>query len=144
MTFRDKLFGARLYVLAFAICLIAPAALLSITRPEFDGPRSMARLAINFATFVLLDTACLVAALGIKPRVVRWLAAMVLSAGVLRYGYMQLGMGRTWSEVLLFLVMSFPFFGGPLCVGIWLCFPRFHPGPHQPRPARVSPSRVER
>ena len=53
---------------------------------------------------------------------------MVLSAGVLRYGYMQLGMGRNWSEVLLFLVMLFPFFGGPLCVGIWLCFPHFHPG----------------
>jgi hypothetical protein len=135
VAFRDKLFGARLYVLAFAICLIAPAALLSITRPEFDGPRSTARLAINFATFVLLDTACLVAALGIKPRVVRWLAAMVLSAGVLRYGYMELGMGRNWSvEVLLFLVMSFPFFGGPLCVGIWLCFPRFHPRRNQPGP----------
>ena len=140
MAFRDKLFGARLYVLAFAICLIAPAALLSITRPEFDGPRSTARLAINFATFVLLDTACLVAALGIKPRVVRWLAAMVLSAGVLRYGYMELGTGRNWSEALLFVVMLFPFFGGPLCVGIWLCFPRFHPGSTR---ARVSASCVE-
>jgi len=119
---------------------IAPAALLSITRPDLDGPRSTARLAVNFATLALLDTACLVAALGIKPRVVRWLAAMVLSAGVLRYGYMQLGMGRNWSEVLLFLVMLFPFFGGPLCVGIWLCFPRFHPGRDQPGPECQRPA----
>lgn len=132
MTFTDTLFGARLYVLAFAICLIAPAALLSIARPESDGPRSTAHLAVNFATFVLLDTACLVAVLDIKPRVVRWLAAMVLSAGVLRYGYMELGAGRNWSEALLFLVMSFPFLGGPMCVGIWLCFPRFQPRPDQP------------
>ena len=71
------------------------------------------------------------AALGIKLRVVRWLAAMVLSAGALRYGYMGLGIGSNWSEALLFLVMSFPFQGGPMCVGIWLCFPRFQPRPDQ-------------
>ena len=102
----------------------------------------MARLAVKFATFVLLDTACLIAALGIKPRVVRWLAAMVLAAGVMRYGYISyLFFAWSWLEALGVIALTFPFQCGPLCAGIWLCFPRFHPGSTR---ARLSASCVER
>jgi hypothetical protein len=89
--------------------------------------------------WLVLGASCLVAALGIKLRVVRWLAAIVLSAAVLRYGYRSssLFVVMTWSESLFFIAMSFPFLFGPLCAGIWLCFPRFHPGHISRRPARV-------
>ena len=151
MTFRDNLLGARLYVFAFVICLVAPGALLTISMPRlaFFGhwPPSPTRFTATLMMWLVLGTSCLVAALGIESRLARWLAAMVLSAGVLWSGYRYLSylfVAPHWSEGLIFIGLSFPFLCGPLCVGIWLCFPRFHPGPHQPRPARVSPSRVER
>jgi hypothetical protein len=134
--FRDKLFWARLYVLAFVICLVAPAALITIVRPQLafsdQWPPSPTRFAARVIILLLLGASCLVAALGIEPRIVRWLASMVLSVELLRHGYMQLGAWTNWSEALFFLVMSFPFVGGPLSVGIWLCFPRFHSSPDQP------------
>lgn len=150
VTFRDKLFGARLYVLAFAICLVAPAVLLVVARPHIafsdHWPPSPTRVATTLIVWLVLGASCLVAALGIKSRVARWLAAFVLSVAVLRYGYRSLYLlaVMSLSESLFLIAMSFSFLVGPLCVGIWLCFPRFHPRSHQPRPGRVSPSCVER
>lgn len=133
VTFRDRLFGARLYVLAFAICLVAPAVLLMVARPHIafshHWPPSPTRVAATLIVWLVLGASCLVAALGIKPRVVRWLAAIVLSLAVLRYSYTSsyLLAVMNCSESLFLIAMSFPFLVGPLCVGIWLCFPRFHP-----------------
>ena len=125
MTFR----AARLYVLTFAICLVVPGALLTVAMPRLafsdHWPPSPALFAATLMMWLVVGASCLVAALGIRSRLARWLAAMVLSAGLLRYGYVLIHAGREWSEGLLFTALLFPFLGGPMCVGIWLCFPRF-------------------
>jgi hypothetical protein len=138
---QHSLLAARLYVLAFVICLVAPGALLTIVMPRLmfsnHWPPSPTLLAATLMMWLALGAACLIAALGITSRLVRWLAAMVLSVGVLRYGYVHLFAARDWSEALLFITMLFPFLGGPMCVGIWLCFRRF------PAQARLARNRSE-
>lgn len=127
---------ARLYVLAFAICLLIPAAILAIyywVHGHPSNPVSPIHNGVAVAMLMALVIACFMAGLGIRPRSARWSATLVLALGFLRYAYIYPRLGTTWAETFIFLGMSFPIFGGPYCVGIWLCFPKFHPGRRQDR-----------
>jgi hypothetical protein len=75
------------------------------------------------AVLVLLVAAsALVAAMGVQARGARWLAAVFLSIGVLRYGYVTLSFARaSMADVSLMIVTTAPFMLGPLCVALWLC-----------------------
>jgi hypothetical protein len=64
----------------------------------------------------------LVAAIGVQARGARWLAAVFLTVGVLRYGYVMLTFaGASLADLLLMIVTTAPIILGPLCVALWLC-----------------------
>lgn len=60
------------------------------------------------AVLVLLVAAsALVAAIGVQARGARWLAAVFLSIGVLRYGYVMVSLARaSMADVLLMIVTT--------------------------------------
>jgi hypothetical protein len=74
------------------------------------------------AVLVLLVAAsALVAAIGVQACGARWVAAVFLSIGVLRYGYVTLSFARASMADVLLIVMTAPFMLGPLCIALWLC-----------------------
>jgi hypothetical protein len=116
----------RVYVVVFAVGLLAPVAILPIIDPRLgcsDEPCPGTAQILATALLVLLVAAsALVAAIGVRARGARWLAAVFLSIEVLRYGYFMLPLARaSMADALLMIVTASPFRLGPLCVALWLC-----------------------
>ena len=116
----------RVYVAVFAVGLLAPVAILPIVAPRLacsDGPCRGTAETLALAVMVLLVAAsALVAAIGVQARGARWLAAVFLSIGVLRYGYGMIPFARaSVPDALLMFVMTSLFMLGPLVVALWLC-----------------------
>lgn len=116
----------RVYVAVFAVGLLAPAAILPIVEPGLACSEAPCRGTVEIlATAVLLllvAASALVAAIGVHGRGTRWVAAVFLSIGVLRYGYSVLALARALTaDALLMIVVTSPFMLGPLGVALWLC-----------------------
>jgi hypothetical protein len=116
----------RVYVVVFAVGLLAPVAILPIIDPRFacsDRPcRGTAEILATGLLVLLVAASALVAAIGVRARGARWLASVFLSIGVLRYGYFMLPLARaSMADALLMIVMTVPFMLGPLCVALWFC-----------------------
>lgn len=117
----------RIYVAMFAVGLLVPVAILLIVAPRIvacsDGPcRGTAEMLASAVVVLLVAASALVAAIGVQARGARWLAAGVLSIGVLRYAYVMVAVARaSMGDVLLMIVTTAPFMLGPLCVALWLC-----------------------
>ena len=116
----------RVYVAVFAVGLLAPAVILPIVEPRLgcsEVPcRGTAEILATAVLVLLIAASALVAAIGVQARGARWLAAVFLSIGVPRYGYVMLRFARaSMADALLMIVMTSPFMLGPLCVALWLC-----------------------
>jgi len=116
----------RVYVAVFAVGVLVPAAILPIVEPRLacsDGPcRGTAEILATAVLVLLVAGSALVAAIGVQARGVRWLAAVFLSIGVLRYGYVMLSFASaSMADAVLMIVTTSPFMLGPQCVALWLC-----------------------
>ena len=124
---RALIVALRIYVAMFAVGLLVSVAILLIGAPRIvacsDGPcRGTAEMLASAVLVLLVAASALVAAIGVQGRGARWLAAGVLSIGVLRYGYFMLPLARApMADVLLMIGTTVPFMLGPLCVALWLC-----------------------
>lgn len=116
----------RVYVALFAFGLFAAAVILPIVEPRVacsDVPcRGTVGILASVVPALLVAVSALIAAIGVQARRARWLAAVVLSIGVLRYGYVVLAFERvSTADALLMVVTTSPFMLGPLFAALWLC-----------------------